>query len=207
MDKGNCRLGEGECSIAGKITNGWCVKHYQRIRKNGGPDVLKRIMGDDVARFWSYVDRKGDDECWLWTGHVDDSGYGIIGIGSKLLKAHKWAYETFIGPIPADRPVLDHACHTRDMSCTSGLCDHRRCVNYLRGPNAHLDPVTQAENMRRKHQWIVSDDEARELHRRWFTGEIVKDLASEAGVGTSAIYNRFSRMGLPSKSSRRRSAA
>lgn len=29
-----------------------------------------------VARFWSYVDKKGPEDCWVWTGGRSSCGYG-----------------------------------------------------------------------------------------------------------------------------------
>jgi len=74
------------------------------------------------------VDASG---CWLWTGHVTRSGYVQLKLPSGRVYAHRWAYETFVGPIP-DGLQLDH------------LCRVRHCVN-----PAHLEPVTPSENTRR----------------------------------------------------------
>jgi hypothetical protein len=51
-----------------------------------------------------------------------------------MVLAHRWAYEHFIGPIPAGLEI-DH------------LCRVRHCVN-----PAHLEPVTKSENRRRQPQ-------------------------------------------------------
>lgn len=69
--------------------------------------------------------------CWLWLGKLSASGYGNVTHGGRNLMAHRLAYETFVGPIPSGLE-LDHLCVT---PC---------CVN----PD-HLEPVTQAENLRR----------------------------------------------------------
>jgi hypothetical protein len=71
--------------------------------------------------------------CWKWLGAVGSSGFGVFhaGPGRRLALAHRYAYEAFVGPIPAGL-VLDH------------LCSNRRCVN-----PAHLEPVSYAENVRR----------------------------------------------------------
>lgn len=79
-----------------------------------------------------------------WTGATNARGYGRFrsgARGSKVLYAHRAAYELLMGPIP-EGLLLDHVCHTRDTSCPGGdSCPHRRCIN----PH-HLEPVTSREN-------------------------------------------------------------
>lgn len=36
----------------------------------------KRIPIEE--RFWKYVDRCGDSECWLWRGTIASHGYGLL---------------------------------------------------------------------------------------------------------------------------------
>lgn len=60
-----------------------------------------------VERFWKYVDKAGDDECWLWTASKSRGGYGQLNDRHTLLKAHRIAYELARGPIPAGH----FACH------------------------------------------------------------------------------------------------
>jgi hypothetical protein len=55
--------------------------------------------------------------------------------------AHRASYEFFVGPIP-DGLEIDHVW-------TRG-CRHTNCVN-----PEHLEPVTRAENMRRRAALIV----------------------------------------------------
>ena len=69
--------------------------------------------------------------CWLWTAKRSDEGYGYVGLEGRTRIAHRVTYELLIGPIP-DGLVLDHTCTTPP------------CVN-----PTHLEPVTQAENVRR----------------------------------------------------------
>lgn len=83
-------------------------------------------------RFWSKVDKRGPDECWLWTGSLNTPGYAALGVEGKTYNsAHRLAYEWLVGPIP-EGMHLDH------------LCRNRSCVN-----PAHLEPVTCRENILR----------------------------------------------------------
>lgn len=78
--------------------------------------------------------------CWLWQGTIATNGYGRDG----LAYAHRRYYEALVGPIPHGLQI-DHLCHNEDRTCLGGVaCRHRRCVN-----PAHLEAVTQAENLHR----------------------------------------------------------
>lgn len=67
------------------------------------------------------------ETCWLWVGPVH-KGYGKFG-GTT---AHRHIYKLMVGPIPKGLE-LDH------------VCMKPLCVN-----PTHLEPVTRAENMRRR---------------------------------------------------------
>lgn len=143
-DLGAAEMAERTCSIEGcdrpAKTLGWCGTHYERWRKHG--DVNAGRRKPVIERFWDNVDRPATpDACWLWTGRLDKDGYGVISVGRRPVRAHRFAYELLVGPISAE--TLDHDCHTRDRSCPGGACFHRRCMN-----PAHLRPVTAAENAR-----------------------------------------------------------
>lgn len=106
-----------------------------------------------AARFWEKVNRRGPvpdgrpdlGPCWLWTAAVDHNGYGKFFVEkingkTRLIQAYRMAYELVVGPVTAGMP-LDHLCRTP------------LCVN-----PAHLEPVTQHENMWRGlapdvHNW------------------------------------------------------
>lgn len=66
--------------------------------------------------------------CWVWTGPLNDKGYGRFRADEGKVYAHRVAYEKFVGPIPVGMDILHK-------------CDVPRCVN-----PAHLFLGTQADN-------------------------------------------------------------
>jgi hypothetical protein len=97
----------------------------------------KRSSGTVEDKFFERV--KKTPTCWLWTGSIDPDGYGRFFVGrvsgkSKNVFAHRWSYETFVGPIP-DKMVIDHL---------ADRCRFRNCVN-----PAHLEPTTGGDNVSR----------------------------------------------------------
>ena len=111
-------------------------------RKDSGPGAVgaapdrgQHLVGGAVVahrtplqRFWARVDREGPGGCWLWPTVDRQTGYGRISVGGSAQSTHRFAYQTFVGPIP-EGYVVDH------------LCRVRACCN-----PAHLEPVTNREN-------------------------------------------------------------
>lgn len=93
-----------------------------------------------AERFWSKVDRGGPvpacrpdlGQCWIWMGAVKAAGYGVFrDAGQGPILAHRFAYATFLLPIPATL-TIDH------------LCRNSRCVR-----PSHLEAVSLRENILR----------------------------------------------------------
>ena len=132
------------CSVHGcgrpATSRDWCHKHYMNWRRTG------KAVADAAPRGLPTLERllrrvSKTDSCWLWTGALNVSGYGIVLINGKAGLAHRAMYELMIGPIPNELQ-LDHLCH---VACRGGTsCIHRRCVN-----PQHLQPVSQGVNVRR----------------------------------------------------------
>jgi HNH endonuclease len=92
---------------------------------------------NDRDRFRAKVAERNEDGCALWTGALDKDGYPIFSVTvdgvERTVRAHRWAYEDEIGPIP-EGLTLDHTCETPACVWTG-----------------HLEPVTAIENLRRRH--------------------------------------------------------
>lgn len=88
-------------------------------------------MATKVEKFESMYVADPNSGCWLWLASTNVRGYGNFCADGKVYRAHRWAYEALVGPVPRHL-VLDHKCR---VHC---------CVN-----PAHLEPVTQRENILR----------------------------------------------------------
>lgn len=47
--------------------------------------------------------------CWFWTGPSHQKGYGTFSLFGRLVRAHRFAYEAFVGSIP-DGMLVCHKC-------------------------------------------------------------------------------------------------
>jgi HNH endonuclease len=129
------------------MIDGLCLEHYIE-------PLLPRVAAfrpgarvDLIIRFLGYTDRSaGPTACWLWTSTIEETGYGDIFVNGgkpRLQKAHRWAYEFFVGPIP-DGLEIDHTCHTKACPTPGNGDLHRRCVN-----PRHLEAVPRDINVQR----------------------------------------------------------
>ena len=85
-----------------------------------------------VERFWAKVQKRPNDECWLWLGAKWKSGYGQL----RRYKTQRWLAHRVSWEIANGRAPALHVLHK---------CDNPSCVR----PD-HLYEGTNAENMRDK---------------------------------------------------------
>lgn len=134
-------------------------------------------------RFWEKVDRRGPDDCWLWTGGHKSDGYGTFWDGITMVSAHRFSYALCHSSCPPDLNI----CHR---------CSVPGCVN-----PAHLYAGTQQDNMRDmaaigragkskgERHWCakVTPELVREIRSRYARGEKQTALAEELGISASAV--------------------
>lgn len=142
-----------------------------------------------MDRFWSKVDIKGPDDCWLWLAWRDKrkSGkecYGRFRYKGIMDRAHRVAYELVIGGIPKGLYILHK-------------CDTPACVN-----PAHLFVGTQKDNMQdmaakdrrpsqagAKHPNArLTEEEVLEIRELGQQGLPPRKLAPLYGVSNNYIY-------------------
>jgi hypothetical protein len=139
-------------------------------------------------RFWSKVDVRGPDDCWLWTGASDVRGYGRFMVNGRNTAAPRVALALDGRPLATN---LHYACHT---------CDVKACVN-----PRHLYVGNAATNARDAidrglaYGWPRVNGDAHpgarltstkvaEIRSRFAAGDVnQRTLAAEYGVSKATI--------------------
>lgn len=88
----------------------------------------KEFPPDRVILFVNSFKRQQKSGCWIWSLTKDPRGYGKTTYKNKSIRAHRLAYEIFVGLIPPNHDIH----HLVENGCTS-----RACVN-----PAHLQAVS-----------------------------------------------------------------
>lgn len=144
-----------------------------------------------IKLFWSKVDRRGPDECWLWTAGKDSFGYGLLYVGGRKQRAPRLSYEINVGPAPSDMWVLHH-------------CDNPSCVN-----PAHLWLGTCADNVYDRQakgrgnfrpgpanpSAKLKPGQVVEIRRLYASGGYShRQLAKLFGIGKTQVYSILNRL-------------
>jgi len=111
------------CTIKGcsnkHLARGWCAKHYSRWQRFGDPNYTVIAASDltleDKLRWhgWTVT----ESGCWEFDGGKSKGGYGALTLNNHNIKAHRVAYELWVGPIP-EGLVVRHF-----------VCDNPPCIN------------------------------------------------------------------------------
>lgn len=132
--------------------------------------------------------------CWIWQKATDRNGYGYAKVpkharltsASPSRKAHRLAYEAFVGPIPKGSGY--HG------TCVLHKCDVPACCNmdHLRlGTNDDnmADMVAKGRQARGERNWRakLTDDDVREVRRRLAAGELQRAIAAEMGISQTSV--------------------
>ena len=136
-----------------------------------------------MERFWSYVIKGDEDDCWWWQGNitVKDDARGSICIKTKRIQAHRVALADSLG---RDIATGLNALHE---------CDNSLCVN-----PKHLYEGTQRDNMGDKklrgrcpktRPKKLNLEKAREIRKKYKDGVKVTELAKEYNVIIATIYH------------------
>ena len=128
-------------------------------------------MRKNTARdFWSKVDIRSEDECWLYTAKSGSpKGYGIVRLFDRDINAHVAAFILTNGEVPSGLQVM-HTCH------------NKRCCN-----PKHLKLGTNAQNSQDTDRAILNWDKVRQIRKRYLNGESQYSLGKEYNTDQTNI--------------------
>lgn len=122
----------GPGCIDGPTVDGLCLEHYIEPFLLRAAAFRPRTKAPAIVRFLHYADLSGGPRaCWPYTNSVHPAGYATFfdkDREPRLVNAHRWAYEHFVGPVHGG-PGVSHACCTDNCTVRGPGDPHNRCVN------------------------------------------------------------------------------
>lgn len=131
-----------------------------------------------VEWFYQRVDQSDLSGCWLWTGGINNRGYGTMSFNGKSMLVHRFSYLMTNGEIPDGLFILH--------SCDNPLCIHP----------GHLHAGTQKQNqqeMQSRGRCYVgfgsglTADAVRDIRQNHPLGIPIDTLAKKYNVSARAV--------------------
>lgn len=121
------------------------------------------------------------NECIEWVGATTHNGYGRVRVGKRVLRAHRFSWESANGPIPSGLQVLHR-------------CDNRLCINpehLFLGTNDDnvADKIAKGrqaagERLSKK----LTTEKVMEIRQRWPVARMTqRRFASEYGIAKTTL--------------------
>jgi hypothetical protein len=133
-----------------------------------------------MERFWAKV--KKTESCWLWEGGMRPGGYGTFMLKYKQTLAHRYAYESLVGPL-AEGTRLTHSCGVRHCVNPKHLTPCVKKVR-IRVAGTHADPRMGEGHKNAK----LRDGDATAMKVAYVDGEAVAVLAKKYGIHPMTVY-------------------
>lgn len=170
-------------------------KHLNKVPPGRKPMSDEALWNSLVLRFRAAIPDIDTNECQEWPGCRDKAGYGRIGYGKSIPKAHRMAFmihhQRAIAPgmdILHDCPKGDnHACcnwrHLREGTDADNAADRirKKQIDYSKRSTVNLRRGSA------HHAAKGNEQIAAEIRRRLAAGEMRKDLAAEYGLSLATI--------------------
>lgn len=133
-----------------------------RKKKVDGPSDHPPFSISDLTPFFTPYTLSllcvNESGCWVWTGTINEKGYGTIKYKGKTHRVHRLVYELLVEPIPTHLHA-DHTCHDGRTCTNPKTCPHRACVN-----PAHIQPATNQHNTDKSSRNIARREDTHCLH-------------------------------------------
>jgi hypothetical protein len=146
---------------------------------------MRRAKIQTESDFWDRM-RRTESGCWEWQGAHDPWGYGNLGVAGVFKKAHRYAYELAVGPIPDGMDVC-HRCDNPPCCNPDHLwlgTERQRSHDARTKGRLKSQPPTGEASPHAK----LTADQVREILELWASGDYrQRDLAGRFGVSEGAI--------------------
>ncbi len=124
--------------------------------------------------------------CWLWTGQVDQFGYGTIAVRGRTKKAHRLAWEVAFGPLPKigghHGAVIRHRCN--QPCCVN---PHHLMVGSQRDNLRDMSEAGRSTRGEKSHLAVLTEADVREILRMVASGEKQRVVGARFGVTQTNI--------------------
>lgn len=149
-------------------------KTISRILKRNNVGVRPKIK-NTIYEFWEQVVKNDRaNGCWIWSGPVNNKGYGYISINGDFKLAHRLSFSLIKGVIPEGA----HLCHS---------CDTPRCCNpdHLTVGDAQYNTIDSLVKGRRRVKLDIN--KVKEIRALYADGTPRKVLMDVFEVGKTTI--------------------
>lgn len=143
-----------------------------RSKKNAAKEFIQE-------RFWSKVDKRSEDECWLWRASTWGIGYGSFRLRGKSLSAHRFAYEDAFGESPGTLCVLHKCdnppcCNPKHLFLGTNQDNTDDCIKKGR----FIKPQKGEDHPMRK----LSNDDVKKMRKLYRSGHACPEIATMFNV-------------------------
>lgn len=174
------RLYEFDCSICGKKF--LSQKKIGQTRRCCSLICAGKLAGGENAiplseRFFRYYQKKGQSDCWIWSGPIGSNGYGNLTENKKYFAAHRISWNLYRGPIPKGAFI----CH---------VCDNPLCVNpnhlFLGDPKINIEDANNKGHLNKPRIRLTKYQKLM-IRSRKSSGHKTKDVAREFNISTRHV--------------------
>lgn len=137
-------------------------------------------------RFWSKVDRRGDDDCWNWTANSHQRGYGVFWFEGRNVRAHRLALEWHSGPPPFPDAMALHSCD--NPSCCNpthlrwGSAKDNKDDQILRKGPLHGEASPSA---------VIDSEIVSSIYRMRLNGLTASEISDRLGLPKTLVMNVY----------------